>query len=383
MKKYISIILAVIMIFSTASVFAAQKTKVNDLEINIPDNFYLADKDVQEGGTAIIYNNSVYDHESLLIFTNENEEYENIDEADDSWAKYMGENMLSDQIIFSGYRKFNELDKKTKTEIEYSWVRNEKGIVFLQAYGTFSAIYKDGSERIVYAIFFATIYKGRNYFLYNIGTGEENDNEAFTQMIHEISFDDTQSESAPKEDTSVIKITIDGERVIPDSDPVIVNDRTLCPIRAVAEKLGYEVLWDGPTRTATIRNEEREIKITVGGDKITGYRNAKDPVGLPIQLRINVNLDVPAQIINDRTYLPLRAVSEALRCLVDWDGTTRTVLIETAQYGEMVYKDAFIDTYHQPSCDMLKIQKEKGCTIEKEFLNELILAGYKPCSICN
>lgn len=40
-----------------------------------------------------------------------------------------------------------------------------------------------------------------------------------------------------------------------------------------------------------------------------------------------VELDVPAQIIDDRTLVPARAISEALGCNVEWDGNTRTVYI--------------------------------------------------------
>ena len=43
----------------------------------------------------------------------------------------------------------------------------------------------------------------------------------------------------------------------------------------------------------------------------------------------DISLDVPAEIINDRTYLPLRKIGEALGCEVDWDGDTRTVIIKS------------------------------------------------------
>ena len=86
-----------------------------------------------------------------------------------------------------------------------------------------------------------------------------------------------------------------------------------------------------------MKNEEREIQLTIGGSKITGYRIQYDPLGLPDKIDINYNIEVPAQIINGRTYLPVRAVSEALRCLVDWEKNTRTVKIETGNYGEKVY----------------------------------------------
>jgi len=42
----------------------------------------------------------------------------------------------------------------------------------------------------------------------------------------------------------------------------------------------------------------------------------------------NVKLDVPAQIIGDRTMVPVRAVAEAFGVKVDWDDSTKTVLIK-------------------------------------------------------
>ncbi len=122
----------------------------------------------------------------------------------------------------------------------------------------------------------------------------------------------------PVVDTSVIRIKVNGEFVKPDSAPTIVNDRTLVPIRAVAEKLGYDVNWDGATRTAIISDDITTLKITIDKavmEKITESKSEE------------VAIDVAAQIINDRTYLPLRAIGEALGASVDWDAAGRIVIV--------------------------------------------------------
>ena len=49
----------------------------------------------------------------------------------------------------------------------------------------------------------------------------------------------------------VIKVTVDGEELTFDQNPVIINDRTMVPMRAIFEKLGASVSWDGETKTVT------------------------------------------------------------------------------------------------------------------------------------
>lgn len=81
--------------------------------------------------------------------------------------------------------------------------------------------------------------------------------------------------------------------------PFIQNSRMLVPIRFIAESLGAEVSWDQPTQTATIVIGSRIVKIPIGKASMTvGGRT--------------VSLDVPAIVTGDRTFIPLRAVSEAL-----------------------------------------------------------------------
>jgi len=103
--------------------------------------------------------------------------------------------------------------------------------------------------------------------------------------------------------------------------PVIVNgwDRTVVPIRAIVETLGGMVQW-----------EEKERKVTVQLDTIFIYLWIDNPKALmndvPVWIDTN-NHNVSPIIMNDRTFVPLRFVAENLGCVVDWDGTTRTVTI--------------------------------------------------------
>ncbi len=108
--------------------------------------------------------------------------------------------------------------------------------------------------------------------------------------------------------------TVNGEKKTMDVAPIIRNDRTMLPVRYVAEVLGAEILWDGATSTATLKTADTEIKIMVGAT--VANVNGK-----------SVTLDSPAFIESSRTYMPVRFVAEALGAVVAWDGATSTATI--------------------------------------------------------
>lgn len=119
--------------------------------------------------------------------------------------------------------------------------------------------------------------------------------------------------------SDIIKVTINGIPVnFVDQNPVIVNERTLVPIRMISEELGMEVEWDNITRTAKIFNDEKQILLTIGEKEVTTYHELNKKI---------ITLDVPAQIINGRTMVPLRAISEILDIQVDWDQSTKTAVL--------------------------------------------------------
>jgi len=119
-----------------------------------------------------------------------------------------------------------------------------------------------------------------------------------------------------------ITVSVNGKNIEFDQPPVIDNDRTLVPMRAIFEALGAQVDWDGDARTVTSKKDDIVISLTIDsalmkvGDK-------------------EVTLDVPAKIISDRTMVPVRAISEAMECRVDWQGDTRSVIITTEETAAM------------------------------------------------
>lgn len=126
-----------------------------------------------------------------------------------------------------------------------------------------------------------------------------------------------------------LTVKVDGIAVdFPDQKPVIVNDRTLVPVRFIAEALGHDVGWNQADSSAVIDNGS--IVLYVGTN----------------QARINgeyITLDVESQLINGRTMVPLRVVAETLNCTVDWIGAERTVLINRTSTVPSTFSIHFID----------------------------------------
>ncbi|MGM9935886.1 MAG: stalk domain-containing protein [Candidatus Ornithomonoglobus sp.] len=103
--------------------------------------------------------------------------------------------------------------------------------------------------------------------------------------------------------------------------PYIENDRTLIPIRAIAEGLGLEVSWDEAERKVTI---DGKSKIVLTIDSALAEVDGE-----------SVELEAAAHIVDDRTFVPLRFISENMGTEVEWDETTRTVTIaEKRDEGE-------------------------------------------------
>lgn len=104
--------------------------------------------------------------------------------------------------------------------------------------------------------------------------------------------------------------------------PVIVNDRTLVPIRAIIEAMGGTVEWEEETQIAALTYENNRIRLII--DDTTAYFNDEA-----------YTLDAAPTVINDRTMLPIRFIAEQFRFDVDWDGTEQRITItKTMQNDE-------------------------------------------------
>ena len=104
-----------------------------------------------------------------------------------------------------------------------------------------------------------------------------------------------------------IYIYVDNSRVETDTAPVIKNDRTLVPIRFIAEALGARVYWTEENQSVLIMGDYdyQNISLNIGSDEMNVHGDV-------------TTLDVAPEIMNERTMVPLRAISEAFGKEVLW-----------------------------------------------------------------
>ena len=118
------------------------------------------------------------------------------------------------------------------------------------------------------------------------------------------------------EEPGEITVIVNSEKVeFKNAKPVIVDGRTLVPMRDIFEALGLVVGWDAETKTVTGKKGMTDISLTIGKNKM--YVDGKEQT-----------IDVPAQIISGSTMVPLRAIGNSVGCRVSWDQGTRTVNID-------------------------------------------------------
>lgn len=111
-----------------------------------------------------------------------------------------------------------------------------------------------------------------------------------------------------------ITVLVEGKPVTMLVPPTIVDGRTLVSVRSVGEAVGGTVEWDQVKREARVNRRSDSVVMTVG--KREALVNGK-----------LVAMDVPAQLVSDRTMVPLRFLVENLGGMIEWDDRTRTINI--------------------------------------------------------
>lgn len=115
-----------------------------------------------------------------------------------------------------------------------------------------------------------------------------------------------------------IRLVVDGKDITALSSPIIENDRTLVPIRFVSEELGARVTWNNDERTVLVEKGQDAVLLRIGSNLVE-YNN-----GTNYQVS-----DVAPKIYNDRTFVPLRLVSNALNIGIAWNDAERIVDIDS------------------------------------------------------
>lgn len=120
----------------------------------------------------------------------------------------------------------------------------------------------------------------------------------------------------PVNTSGEIWVVVNGNKLEFDQPPILENGRTLVPLRAIFEALGASVQWDPENQIIIADRNGIMIKMQIGSNILR--RGISD-----------IELDVPPQLVNGRTLVPVRAVAESFNAIVLWDEETTTVTIKT------------------------------------------------------
>lgn len=138
----------------------------------------------------------------------------------------------------------------------------------------------------------------------------------------------------------IISVTLNGRALEFDQPPIMQDNRTLVPVRAICEALGADVYYIGEndhhyyTEVYVVKNDIKLCFVIdfIGESNVSKY-TAKDfdEYFMAASYDYYTELDVGIQIVNDRMLVPLRALGEGLGIDVEWDGNTHTVVLTCPQ----------------------------------------------------
>ncbi|PKM55974.1 MAG: hypothetical protein CVV00_01885 [Firmicutes bacterium HGW-Firmicutes-5] len=117
-----------------------------------------------------------------------------------------------------------------------------------------------------------------------------------------------------------IRLVVDGKDITQLSTPIIQNGRTMVPIRFVTEEIGATVNWDPTNRTVEVIKGDQSVFLKIGS-ALVGYNQ-----GASYQVS-----DVAPLIVGDRTYVPLRLISNAFGIGIEWVNETREVRVDSSK----------------------------------------------------
>lgn len=113
-----------------------------------------------------------------------------------------------------------------------------------------------------------------------------------------------------------ISIVLNNEVVATDVEPFLKDNRTFVPVRFISEKLGFKVDWNEKAQLVTITNNDKKIELTIGNKEAKVDGKA-------------AMIDVAPLLKDNRTFVPLRFISENFGVKTSWDAKTYKVILET------------------------------------------------------
>lgn len=156
--------------------------------------------------------------------------------------------------------------------------------------------------------------------------------------------------------------------------PIVIEERTLVPIRAIVEAFGGTVEWDSAERAVLLNMNNDTIKLII--DSSTAYLNNEAEV-----------LDVVPQVINERTMLPIRFVAEGFNLGVAWDSETQTIYVIRDYFNQQEYDNLMGELQEYSGEPYLQINGNKPLFKDYEIITGSFeyysnLDDFGRCNVC-
>ena len=177
---------------------------------------------------------------------------------------------------------------------------------------------------------------------------DENVKINFPTSVKKLTMDEYMNLIMPK--MNVVTVRVNGEDITfedPEALPKIMNNRTMLAARAFYEKIGAKVDWNGKARTVTVSKDKGKIVLTIGSNK--ALVNGKE-----------VALDSAATIVNDKTYIPVRFVSEAFGYKVKYDPNEGMPIVDIFNITEKELADKLQELEKEENYKMIASMKSTG-----------------------
>ena len=177
---------------------------------------------------------------------------------------------------------------------------------------------------------------------------DENVKINFPTSVKKLTMDEYMNLIMPK--MNVVTVRVNGEDITfedPEALPKIMNNRTMLAARAFYEKIGAKVDWNGKARTVTVSKDKDKIVLTIGSNK--ALVNGKE-----------VALDSAAIIVNDKTYIPVRFVSEAFGYKVKYDPNEGMPIVDIFNITEKELADKLQELEKEENYKMIASMKSTG-----------------------
>ncbi|MBE6034544.1 MAG: copper amine oxidase N-terminal domain-containing protein [Clostridiales bacterium] len=244
-------------------------------------------------------------------------DYENLGEYINNFAR------PGDMLRVDGKHSMiiTEFDEDTVTGYDWLYNKKERKCTY-----TWEGVkeWGDGTQKYwlyqiddsVYSLFRDSDYKVDKLFGPKPGQKTDSDSEETAQQPNRGSTDRTSYGKIVVQINNPV-MTANGAYLNIDSSgtaPVIVNERTVLPIRAIIEAMGGTVGWNNDTRTVSLKYKNTDMEMTI--DSTIMKVNGKA-----------VQMDVAPMIINDRTMLPIRYITENIGGQIEWFDTIQAVAI--------------------------------------------------------